>query len=403
MFREFAVTLSVAIGVSLVISLTTTPMMCAYLLKKNDPAKRSKLYRASERVFDWILAAYDHSLRWVLRHQFFTMLVTLATVALTVYLYIEVPKGFFPQQDTGRLVGSLQADQNISFQSMRQLTERFSKIVGEDPAVASVVASTGGGGGGGGGSVNTARMFCSLKPIAERQLSADKVIARLRKRLASEPGATLLLQSTQDLRIGGKSSSAQYQYTLRSDSLKDINTWTPRLLEKLRAIPGVVDANSDQLNRGNQVALNVDRVRAAQLGITQQAIDDALYDAFGQRQVSTMYTTLNQFRVVMEVEPEFRENPDSLQYCTCGAKNNTQIPLSAIAAEKENTTPLSVNHYGQFPCVTFSFNLQPAHRWAKSSRTSNRRSSTWACRKICKEVSKARPKRFAIRSRTNRC
>jgi len=356
LFREFAVTLSVAIGVSLVISLTTTPMMCAYLLKKNDPAKRGRLYRASERVFDWILAGYDHSLRWVLRHQFFTILVTLATIALTVYLYIEVPKGFFPQQDTGRLVGNLQADQNISFQSMKLLTERFSKIVGQDPAVESVVISTGGGYG---GSTNVARMFCSLKPIADRQLSADQVIARLRKRLSTEPGATLILQSTQDLRIGGKTSSAQYQYTLRSDSLKDINTWTPRLLDKLRAIPGVVDANSDQLNRGNQVALNVDRVRAAQLGITQQAIDDALYDAFGQRQVSTMYTTLNQFRVVMEVEPEFRENPDSLQYLFVRGKNNTQIPLSAIAAEKENTTPLSVNHYGQFPCVTFSFNLQP--------------------------------------------
>jgi multidrug efflux pump len=359
LFREFAVTLSVAIGVSLVISLTTTPMMCAYLLKKNDPAKRGWLYRASERVFDWILAVYDHSLRWVLRHQFFTLLVTLTTVALTVYLFIEVPKGFFPQQDTGRLVGNLQADQNISFQAMQKLTERFIEIVGKDEAVESVVASTGGGGGGGGGSINTARMFCSLKPMAVRQMSADKVIARLRQRLATEPGGTLILQSTQDLRIGGKASSAQYQYTLRSDSLKDINEWTPKLLEKLRAIPGVVDANSDQLNRGLQVALNIDRQRAAQLGISQQAVDDALYDAFGQRQVSTMYTPLNQFRVVMEVEPDFRNNPDSLRYVYVRGQNNTQIPLSALATDKQTTSQLSVNHYGQFPCVTFSFNLTP--------------------------------------------
>ncbi len=356
LFREFAVTLSVAIGVSLVISLTTTPMMCAYLLKKNDPAKRGKLYRASERVFDWILAGYDHSLRWVLRHQFFTMLVTLITVALTVYLYVVVPKGFFPQQDTGRLVGNLQADQNISFQAMQKLTEKFIKIIGEDQAVESVVAYTGGGFG---GSLNTARMFCSLKPMAERQMSADQVIARLRKRLSTESGATLILQSTQDLRIGGKASSAQYQYTLRSDSLRDINEWTPKLLEKLRQIPGVADANSDQLNRGLRVGLDVDRQRAEQLGIKMQAVDDALYDAFGQRQVSTMYTPLNQFRVVMEVEQEFRNNPDSLRYVYVPGKNNSQIPLSAIAATDESTTSLSVNHYGQFPCVTFSFNLLP--------------------------------------------
>ena len=353
LFREFAVTLSVAIGVSLIISLTTTPMMCALLLKPPNHAERGPLYRFSERIFDGILWLYEKSLRWVLRHQRTTMVVTLSTVALTIFLYIVVPKGFFPQQDTGRLTGSIQADQDTSAQAMASTLKQFASLVGEDPAVAGLVAFTGGNA----GSSNSARMFVTLKPFAERNLNADGVIARIRRKAANVPGGNLVMQSVQDLRVGGRASSAQYQYTLRGDSLDELTYWTPRLLAEMRKIPGLVDVNTDQQNRGLQTRLEIDRTTASRLGISQQKIDDTLYDAFGQRQVSTMYKSLNQYHVVMQVQKDFWEHPDSIRHVYLRAANGNRIPLTELGTQEMRTTALAVNHSGQFPSATISFNL----------------------------------------------
>ena len=358
LFREFAVTLSVAIGVSLLVSLTTTPMMCAFLLKSKGDQRRGRLYRASERVFAWILAGYERSLAWVLRHQRSTLLVTLSTIGFTIYLYVIVPKGFFPQQDTGRLSGSLVADQDTSFQSMSRLLQQFTAAVGEDPAVEGLIAFIGGGGGGG-GSANSGRMFVSLKPRKERKLSADEVIARIRSKVARIPGASLYFQSVQDLRVGGRASSSQYQYTLRGDSLDELNQWSTKLLREVRKVEGVVDVTSDQQNRGLQTRLNIDRTTAARLGISMATIDNTLYDAFGQRQVSTIYKSLNQYHVVMQVEPEFSQNPDSLRHIFVRGPGDAQIPLNTLYRQTSVNTALSANHSGQFPSVTISFNLAP--------------------------------------------
>jgi multidrug efflux pump len=358
LFREFAVTLSVAIGVSMVISLTTTPMMCAMLLKSKSEQKRGRLYMATERIFEWILYWYEITLLRVLRHQFITLLVTLSTIGFTIYLYIIVPKGFFPQQDTGRLTGNLIGDQDISFQSMSKLLQRFVAVVSEDPAVSSVTAFMGGGGGGGGSS-NSGRMFVSLKPRSERGVTADQVIARIRGKASQIPGANLLLQAVQDLRIGGRASSAQYQYTLRGDNLTELNDWSTKLLVEMRKLPGLADVNTDQQSKGLQTRLEIDRTTAARLGITLSTIDNTLYDAFGQRQVSTMYKPLNQYHVVMQVEPEFAQSPDALRNMFVRGANNEQIPLSTFYRQTSTNSSLSANHSGQFPSVTISFNLAP--------------------------------------------
>ena len=359
LFREFAVTLSVAIGISLVVSLTATPMMCATLLKSHGTQTRGRFFRASEWVFDRILGLYEFTLRRVLQHQRITLLVMLSTVGLTVYLYLIVPQGFFPQQDTGRLTGNLQADQDTSFQSMSRLLTQFSAVVGEDPAVENMIAFIGGGGRGGGGATNSARMFVSLKPMKERKLRADEVIARLRDKTSKMAGAGLTFQSVQDLRIGGRASSAQYQYTIRGDSLTELTQWSPKLLAAMRKIPGVVDVISDQQTRGLQTRLNIDRDTASRLGISMATIDNTLYDAFGQRPVSTMYKSLNQYRVVMQVEPEFSQNPDSIKHIFVRGRSNEQIPLSTLYRQMSNTASLTANHSGQFPSVTISFNLGP--------------------------------------------
>jgi len=359
LFREFAVTLSVAIGISLVVSLTATPMMCATLLKHHTGAPRGLFHRISEWIFGAILRLYESTLRCVLRHQRITLLVTLSTIGLTVYLYVIVPKGFFPQQDTGRMSGNLQADQDTSFQSMSRLLEQYSAVVGEDPAVAGLIAFIGGGGRGGGGASNSARMFISLKPLKERKVRADEVIARIRAKTSKMAGATLVLQSFQDLRIGGRGSSAQYQYTLRGDSLAELTQWSTRLLAAMRKIPGLVDINTDQQTRGLQTRLNIDRDTASRLGVSVATIDNTLYDAFGQRPVSTMYKSLNQYRVVMQVEPEFSQNPDSIKHIFVRGRDNEQIPLSTLYRQTSNNTALTANHSGQFPSVTISFNLAP--------------------------------------------
>jgi multidrug efflux pump len=357
LFQEFAVTLSVAIAVSLVVSLTTTPMMCAYLLKGKRTEEHGRLFHFTERIFQWILGWYEASLVWVLRHQFMTMVVTLATIGFTVYLYVIVPKGFFPKQDTGRLSCELRADQDTSFQMMRGLLQEFAQKVSEDEDVTGVSASTGGGMSGG-NAANSSRMFVGLRPIGERTLSASEVIDRLNKATSKIPGAVLRLQATEDLRIGGRSSAAQYQYTLRGDSLEELTLWSKRLEDAMNRIPEITSVTSDLQNRGLQASLVIDRDAAARLGITPQVIDDTLYDAFGQRQVSTMYRPLNQYRVVMGVVPEFWQNPEALKYIYVRGANDAQIPLSALYQYKPNTTALSVAHSGLFPSVTISFNLK---------------------------------------------
>jgi multidrug efflux pump len=351
LFREFAVTLSVAIFVSLLVSLTTTPMMCAKLLRARDESSHGRLYQASERAFGWILGRYEQSLRWVLEHQPLMLLVTLATMATTLFLYVAVPKGFFPQQDTGRMIGAIQADQDTSFQSMQGKLGEFVATVMRDPGVESVNAFVGGG------SFNSARMFVGLRPPDERDASADQIIARLRARTARVPGATLFLQPVQDVRVGGRFGAAQYQYTLQADDAKDLFRWAPRVLEKLRGLPVLADVNSDQQDQGLQATLAIDRSTASRLGISPQLIDDTLYDAFGQRPVSTMFTALNQYHVILEADPRFGQNPDALKYLYVRANGGSLVPLSAFTHYAPATAPLAVNHQGQFPAVTISFNL----------------------------------------------
>jgi multidrug efflux pump len=354
LFREFAVTLSVAVGISMVVSLTTTPMMCAKFLKAETGRKHNLAYRMSERGFQWLHDTYDTGLRWVLRHQPVMLLVTFATIGLAIYLYIVIPKGFFPQQDTGRLSGGIQGAQDISFNAMQKKLTQFIQIVKDDPAVDSVVGFTGGQ-----GAQNTGRAFVSLKPIAERKLSADLVIARLRRSLSHVPGATLYLQAVQDVQIGGRMGNAQYQYTLQGDNLQDLQEWAPKIEQKLRGLKELKDISSDQQNHGLQAALVIDRDTASRLGLTPQVIDNVLYDAFGQRQVSTMYAGINQYHVVMEVDPMFGQSPDALKNIYVPSSNGTQVPLSAFTHYEQKQTSLAVSHQGQFPAVTFSFNLSP--------------------------------------------
>jgi multidrug efflux pump len=367
LFREFAVTLSIAIAVSLVVSLTTTPTMCAKFLRPPKNEKRNLFYRGSEWVFDNLLATYSHALKWVLEHQPVTLVVTILVACLSVFLYIKVPKGFFPQQDTGRIMGGVMAAQDISFQSMSDKMQSYVDIVMKDPAVDSVVGFAGGN-----TAQNQGRFFVMLKPLEQRNIchtqhfwqrcpavSADDVINRLRGKLAVVPGATLILQSAQDLTIGGRFGNAQYQYTLQSANLDDLNNWAPRLLQKLRTLPQLRDQNSDQQDKGLQAKLVIDRDTASRMGITPQTLDNALYDAFGQRQVSTMYRPLNQYHVVMEVAPQFQQTPEALQNIYLRSTNGTPVPLAAFTHYEPLNTPLAVNHQGQVPSVTISFNLAP--------------------------------------------
>ena len=417
LFREFAATLSVAILVSLIVSLTMTPMMCARYLKPESEAWRSRFYVASGRIFDRALGYYEKSLKWALRHAPFMMLLLLAIVGLNIYLFVIVPKGFFPQEDTGRLMGGIQADQNISFQAMRQKLSDFVEIVRDDPAVQSVAAFTGGG------QRNGGMMFITLKPLAERKLSIDEVVARLRGKLAHEPGARLFLQPAQDIRMGGRQSNAQYQFTLQADDLNELRTWVPRLEHALAEVPQLADVSSDQQEKGLQTSLVIDRPTAARLGITPQQVDATLNDAFGQALVSTIYEPLNQYHVVMEVAPQFWQSPDALKYiyvranpislssgslatatsggsqiltssgnitgttsgcisitvngcatATTATGGNSSsapttlanaistsaeklVPLSAFTHYEPTNTALAVNHQGQFVASTITFNL----------------------------------------------
>ena len=354
LFREFAIALSTAVLISLVVSLTLTPMMCAHLLKSRDEEpQRGVLWRMSERFFQFVLCVYEVCLGWVLRHQPLTLAVTLATIALTVRLYIMIPKRFFPQPDTGRMSGQIQADQSTSFPAMRQRIIQVSDIIRADPNVQNLMAFMGGRG----GALNNATMFMTLKPFSQRKLSADQVIAGLRPKLGRIPGAGVFLQAIQPVRIGTRIVGAQYQYTMQSDSVAELNEWAPRVFQKLRSLPQLTDVNIDQQNKGLQTSLVIDRTTAARLGISAQLIDDTLYDSFGQRQVSTMYTPMAQYHVVMEADPAFWQSAEGLKYIYVKGTNGQQTPLSAISHYESTTAPLSINHQGLFPSATVSFNL----------------------------------------------
>jgi multidrug efflux pump len=352
LFREFAITLSAAIIVSMAVSLSATPMMCAHLLR--EQRTHGWLYRVSERFFQAIVAAYGYTLRGALRVPALPLAVLAASIALNVFLFTQAPKGFFPQQDTGRISGSIQADQDTSFQAMDVRLRQVAAIVKNDAAVASVNAFSGGG-----SAANSARMFISLKPLDERGITADRIIARLRPKLARIPGASLYLQANQDLRVGGRSSNAQYQYTLQGDNLADLTNFAPRILTAMKGIPFLADVSLDQQNRGLQASLRYDRDTAARFGISPQLIDNTLYDAFGQRPVSTMYSAVNQYHVVMELDPRFWQSPQFLQQIYVRSPRNSEVPLSVFTHYEPATAPLSINHHGLFPAVTVSFNLAP--------------------------------------------
>jgi multidrug efflux pump len=362
LFREFAITLSAAILISLVVSLTTAPMLCARFLRPPAERKSGRIGRWSERVYGSMVKGYGRSLDWGLSHGVVVMLVLLVTVCLNVYLYVIIPKGFFPQQDTGRLVGGIQADQSISFQAMRQKLADFMTIVSEDPAVENVVGFTGGA------RRNSGMMFVALKPIGERKETADQVIARLRIKLAREPGANLFLQPVQDIRIGGRQANAQYQFTLQADDLAELRTWEQKIRQALAQLPEIADVNTDQEDKGLQTSLVIDRDAATRLGVTPRMIDTTLNNLFGQRQVSTIYAQLNQYHVVMEAAPQYWQSPDALKSVYVSAAGGAQVPLSAFATYGPTTTALGVNHQGQFVASTISFNLAPDVSLSQATR-----------------------------------
>ena len=362
LFREFAVVLSVAILVSLGISLTTTPMMCSRLLKNLRDEQHGKVFRASERAFNSILGVYERSLGWVLEHSRLALAVLGITIACNFYLFWIVPKGFFPQQDNGTVFGGIQGSQDISFQAMQAATARIVNVVKTDPAVQNVMAFTGGG-----GATNGGFIYMGLKPLAQRNANASQVIDRLRPKLLSVSGANTFIQAGQDLRIGGRMSSAQYQYTIQSDNLQDLVQWGPVLLQQMRKLRLLTDVNTDQQNSGLQAMLTYDRDTASRLGITPQMLDNSLYEAFGQAQVSTMYTAINQYHVVLEVEPKFWQSPVNLNDVYIRAAQGKVVPLSAVAHYEPSTAPLAVNHQGQYPSVTISFNLAPGVALSEAS------------------------------------
>ena len=352
LFREFSVTLTVAIGISLVVSLTTTPSMCAKFLKSGgSEQKHGWLYRAFEAGFEGLLSGYGHSLRWVLRHPAFMLLVTIGTASLSVYLYLIVPKGFFPQQDTGQLRGGVQSAPNLAFSVVADRMAEFNKIVQADPAVESVTANTQ-------GTRGFVQINVQLKPMGQRKETADQVIGRLRPK-TQLPGASLFLQSPQEIQIGGYQSNAQFQYTLQGDSMDDLQKWGNIMLEAIKVLPGVRDSNTDLQNRGLEAKVVIDRDTAARLGVTPQIVDNALYAAFGQRQVSTMYKPLNQYHVVMEAQLPYQQNPDSLKNMYVRSTNGVEVPLSAFVHYEAGSTAQSINHQGQFPSIRLSFNLAP--------------------------------------------
>jgi multidrug efflux pump len=338
-------------------------MMCARFLKP-ETHEHGLSYRIAEGGFEGLKRGYEICLRWVLRHQPFVLALTLATICLSVYLYIATPKGFFPQQDTGRLSANIVADQDVSFPAMDEKLREFEKIVRADPAVDTVGDSTGGSGYG--GPTNTGRMFIQLKPIEERKLTVDQVIARIRTKAAKVPGATLYLTANQDVSVGARRSNSQYQYTLEADNLSDLNQWAPILLQKITSIPEIKDANSDQQIRGLSASLIIARDVASRLGVSMSSIDNTLNDSFGQREVSTIYRPLNQYYVILEVAPQYSRNPETLKQIYVPTNRGSVVPLSAFSHYGPALTPLTLNHQGQVPAITLSFNLAPGASLGKA-------------------------------------
>jgi len=349
LFREFAITLSTAIVVSMLISLTTTPMMCAYLLKDERTIKHGRAYQISERGFAWMVSVYSRSLKWVLEHPTPMLIILLLTIALNFYLIDIIPKGFFPQQDTGVITGNARGPQDASFPVMDNSILQIEKVIQADPAVANVIAHTGSG--------NTASINVALKPLNVRKISAADVINRLRPKLNRLPVASAFLQAAQDLRIGGRQSNALYQYTIQSDNVQDLSHWGPILLAGMQKLPGFQDVSSDAQNNGLEELLNYDRPTAARLGITPSSLDSSLSGAFGQSQVSLIYTQLNQYYVVLEVAPPFWQSPQGLANIYLNTAGSGIIPLSAVTSARATTTPLVINHTSSFPSVTVSFNM----------------------------------------------
>ena len=356
LFREFAVTLSVAIGVSALLSLTLTPMMCAYLLRPEPPlASRGAFHRWSEKAFDGLVALYDRGLKSVLRHQRTTLLATIATLVCTLFVAWIVPKGFFPQQDTGLIIGVTEAGADISFPRMMQLETQIADVVRRDPDVAHVVSFIGADGTN--ATVNSGRLSITLKPRSERESTSDEVIARLKPQLAQVTGVASHLQSVQDLQVDSRVGRTQYQYTMEDADGSELSEWSGKMLDELRTLPQLTDVASDQQAAGPQLSLEIDRDTASRLGISPQQIDDTLYDAFGQRQISTIFTQLNLYRVILEVKPEASEDPRALEHIYVRSQSGTQVPLSQFVRFKHTTAPLALSHQGQFPAVTLSFNL----------------------------------------------
>jgi len=355
LLREFAVTLSTAIIVSMIVSLTTTPMMCAYILKGEHGKKHGRLYLASERAFDWLHSAYRHTLEWVLENPAITLFTLALTIALNFLLIFTMPKDFFPMQDTGAIMGGVQGPQDSSYYSTLKSIQAIGSVIKSDPGVANVIEFTGGG-----GATNSGFVYVSLKPLAQRNnVSAMDIINRLRPKLNRLPVASTFLQAAQDIRIGGRGSNAGYQYTLQSDSAQDLAKWGPLMIKGMKRLPGLTDVNSDQQNGGRDVLLALDRKSAARMGFTVQTIDSALYSSFGQSEVSLIYTPLNQYYVVLEVAPQFLRTPDGLNYTYLTSSSGGSIPLATFSTTKSTTIPLSINHTGLFPSVTTSFNLAP--------------------------------------------
>ena len=354
LFREFAVTLSIAVATSALVSLTVTPVMCARMLRPEGSVSHGWLYRKSEHAFDALLRWYGHGLRWALGHRTTMLLVTLATVAASVALFGVVPKGLFPQQDTGLLMAASEASQDVSYGEMFRLQTRVNAVLSADPDIEHYVAFIGSGGFGTG---NTGSAFITLKAKPPRQASADQVVARLRGKLAAVPGIATYLQSRQDVNVGGRLGRTQYQYTIQDANLDELRTWAPRVLEAMRKLPQLKDVVSDQQSAGLQIDVDVDRDTASRLGVSAQAVDEALYDVYGQRQVATRFTEQNEYRVVLETAPQYRETPDSLRGVYVKSTTGAVFPLLTLAKASTSMTPLAINHHGQFPAITISFNL----------------------------------------------
>jgi len=357
LFREFAITLGVTILISAVVSLTLTPMMCARLLKHTPEEQQGRLFRGSQRIYDGIIAFYGRTLQWVLKHQIATLLIAAGTLVMTIHLYVIVPKGFFPVQDTGIIMGISEAPQSTSFPAMAEKQQALAAIILRDPAVKSL--STFIGVDGTNTTLNSGRVMINLKPLEERKINASDVIRRLQPEVTKLKGITLFMQPVQDLTVEDRVSRTQFQYSLEDADINELNSWTPRLVSTLQGLPELRDVSSDQQDQGLQVWLDIDRSTASRFGITPQAVVDTLYDAFGQRQISTIFTQLNQYRVVLEVKPDFRQNPDKLSTLYIRGSSGDQVPLSAITRVSRTTGPLVISHQGQFPATTISFNLAP--------------------------------------------